>query len=78
MTLNCPCPITTQPMNSSQLFAMTALMETYGGTFVSSISQALRYADPVNRQKLLDAFPDLVEKYGPNSQFMKPKELMEV
>jgi 2-oxo-4-hydroxy-4-carboxy--5-ureidoimidazoline (OHCU) decarboxylase len=53
-------------------------METYGGTFVSSISQALRYADPMNRQKLLDAFPDLVEKYGPNSQFMKPKELMEV
>jgi 2-oxo-4-hydroxy-4-carboxy--5-ureidoimidazoline (OHCU) decarboxylase len=65
-------------MNPAQFFAMTALMESHGGTFVSCISQALRYADPVNRQRLLDAFPDLVEKYGPNSQFMKPKELMEV
>ena len=78
MTLNCPCPIPTQLMNSSQLFAMTALMETYGGTFVSHLATALRYADPVNRQKILDAFPDLVAKYGPASQFMKPKTLAEV
>ena len=53
-------------------------METYGGTFVSHLATALRYADPVNRQKILDAFPDLVAKYGPASQFMKSKTLAEV
>jgi 2-oxo-4-hydroxy-4-carboxy--5-ureidoimidazoline (OHCU) decarboxylase len=46
-------------------------MEKYGGSFVSSIAQALRYADPSNRQRLLDAFPDLVEKYGPNTKFVE-------
>ena len=78
MTLNCPCPISTHLMNSSQFFAMTALMETYGGTFVSHLATALRYADPVNRQKILDALPEIVEKYGPTSQFLKPKSLAEV
>ena len=57
---------------------MTSLMQTYGGTFLSHLATALRYADPVNRQKILDAFPDLVAKYGPGSQFMKPKSLLEV
>jgi len=65
-------------MNSAQFFAMTALMQSHGGTFVSHLATALRYADPVNRQKILDAFPDLVAKYGPTSQFMKPKTLAEV
>ena len=46
---------------------MIVLMEKYGGSFVSSIAQALRYAYPKNRQRLLDAFPDLVEKYGTNT-----------
>ena len=78
MTLNCPCPISTQPMNSAQFHAMTECMQTYGGTFVSHLATALRYADPVNRQKILDVFPDLVVKYGPTSQFMKPKTLAEV
>lgn len=58
-------------MNSTQFHSMIVLMEKYGGSFVSSIAQALRYADPKNRQRLLDAFPDLVEKYGPNTKFVE-------
>ncbi len=65
-------------MNSAQLTAMICLMQSHGGSFVSSIAQALRVADPVNRQRLLDAFPDLVKKYGPTSDFMQPKQLTEV
>ena len=57
---------------------MTSLMQTHGGTFVSHLATALRYADPVNRQKILDAFPEIVAKYGPTSQFMKAKTLAEV
>jgi 2-oxo-4-hydroxy-4-carboxy--5-ureidoimidazoline (OHCU) decarboxylase len=65
-------------MNSTELHAMIARMDSYGGSFVSSIAQALRFADPKNRQRLLDAFPDLVQKYGPDSQFNKTKQLAQV
>lgn len=65
-------------MTNTELHAMIACMDTYGGSFVSSIAQALRFADPKNRQRLLDAFPDLVQKYGPNSPFNKSKQLTQV
>ena len=65
-------------MNSAQLTTMICLMQSHGGSFVSAFANVLRYADPVNRQRLLDAFPDIVEKYGPTSNFMKPKQLTEV
>ena len=78
MTLNCLHSIAIQLMNSAQLTAMICLMQSHGGSFVNAIAQALRFADPVNRQRLLDAFPDLVEKYGPTSEFMKPQQLTRV
>ena len=65
-------------MNPTELHAMIARMDTYGGSFVSSIAQALRFADPTNRQTLLDAFPDLVQKYGPQGQFAQVKQLTQV
>jgi len=65
-------------MNPTELHAMIARMDTYGGSFVSSIAQALRFADPKNRQTLLDAFPDLVQKYGPQGQFPQVKQLTQV
>lgn len=40
-----------------------------GGSFVSTLAQALRYADPNNRERLLNAFPELVARYGPNGMF---------
>jgi len=65
-------------MTSTQLTSMITLMDQYGGSFVSSIAQALRYADPTNRQRLLDAFPDLVAKYGPGTKFAQAKQLTQV
>jgi 2-oxo-4-hydroxy-4-carboxy--5-ureidoimidazoline (OHCU) decarboxylase len=65
-------------MTSTQLHAMITLMDQYGGSFVSAIAQALRYADPTNRQRLLDAFPDIVAKYGPSSSFAQVKQPIEV
>jgi 2-oxo-4-hydroxy-4-carboxy--5-ureidoimidazoline (OHCU) decarboxylase len=65
-------------MTSTQLHAMITLMDQYGGSFVSALAQALRYADPTNRQRLLDAFPDLVAKYGPSSSFAQVKQPVEV
>ena len=65
-------------MSPTELHAMIACMDTYGGAFVSSIAQALRFADPKNRQRLLDAFPDIVQKYGPTGPFNKSNQLTQV
>jgi hypothetical protein len=65
-------------MNSTELYAMITRMNTYGGSFVSSIAQALRFADPTNRQKLLDAFPNLIQEYGPKSRFARAEQLTQV
>jgi hypothetical protein len=78
MSLNSSSPTQPHLMNSTELHAMIARMDSYGGSFVSSIAQALRFADPKNRQRLLDAFPDLVQKYGPQGQFAQAKQLTQV
>ena len=56
-------------MTPSEFHELTNLMQQHGGKFVQSLAATLRYADPINRQKILDSFPDLVLKYGPTSMF---------
>lgn len=56
-------------MTPSEFHQLTDLMQQHGGKFVQSLATTLRYADPLNRQKILDSFPDLVLKYGPTSMF---------
>ena len=58
-------------MTLTELYHLTETMTKYGGKFVSSLANALRYADPANRQRILDAFPDLVQRYGPGSAFQQ-------
>tara|TARA_B100001769_G_scaffold69790_1_gene52107 strand:+ start:2721 stop:2906 length:186 start_codon:yes stop_codon:yes gene_type:complete len=41
----------------------------YGGAFLSKLAEAAMLADPRNRSRLLDAFPEIVSKYGPGSAF---------
>ena len=67
MTLNCLRPIAIQLMTPTETYQLTVCMETYGGKFISSLAVAIRYADPVNKHKLLAAFPEIVAKYGPKS-----------
>jgi hypothetical protein len=59
-------------MTDSEIFDMTERMLQYGGSFIQSLAICIRRADSVNKQKLLDAFPEYVEEYGPNSQFNLP------
>ena len=40
-----------------------------GGNFAVKLADCLAAADPVNRQRLLDAFPELIERFGPESIF---------
>ena len=41
----------------------------YGGEFFSKLAEAALLADPRNRSRILDAFPEIVSKYGPGSAF---------
>jgi len=41
----------------------------YGGEFFSKLAEAALLADPRNRSRVLDAFPEIVSKYGPGSAF---------
>lgn len=58
-------------MNHDELHATLLCMERFGGTFCTKLAAAMRYADPNNRQKILNAFPEIVEKYGPTGPFQR-------
>ena len=40
---------------------------TYGGSFYQALAMAGLKADPSNRQRLLTAFPEMADTYGPAS-----------
>ena len=44
-------------------------IETYGGSFAKQLMAAYRTADIDNKQRIIDAFDDLFDKYGPNGIF---------
>jgi hypothetical protein len=44
-------------------------MLRYGGGFVTSIAEAGFKADAHNRRRLMAAFPEIFEQYGPGSSF---------
>lgn len=50
-------------LTSDQKFKLVENMRRYGGNFVGKLADALVAADPVNAQKIYDAFPEIVEKY---------------
>jgi hypothetical protein len=55
-------------MTDVEFYEMICRMEEYGGSFVVALSYALRKADVRNKQRLINAFPEYVEEYGPNSK----------
>ena len=38
---------------------------------MQKLAEAIRAADTENRKKIINVYPDVVEKYGPNSAFAK-------
>jgi|TARA_R100000734_G_C3315522_1_gene107513 hypothetical protein len=44
-------------------------IETYGGGFAQKLMAAYRTADMSNRQRIIDAFEEYFEEYGPNGIF---------
>lgn len=41
----------------------------YGGSFFRALAQAGMLADPSNKQRLFDAFPEFKIMYGPGTNF---------
>jgi len=50
-------------MTRDELLPIMHAMGTYGGSFAKSLSQAMLLADPDNLQRIVNAFPELIEKY---------------
>lgn len=42
-------------------------MVAYGGSFAGFIGKAMFVADVGNRQRIEDAFPEMLAKYGPDN-----------
>ena len=45
------------------------LMRKYGGNFVRILADLIVAADPENKKLIFTTWPQLIEKYGPDSQF---------
>lgn len=43
----------------------------YAGKFYATLAEAGLHADPLNRNRLFEAFPDLERSYGPGSPFFQ-------
>ena len=56
--------------NQEQHNTLVAAMG-FGGSFVNRLAEAWQYADSVNSAKLGEAFPEIVDRYGPASSFYK-------
>ncbi len=56
-------------MTSNDFYILTETMRRYGGGFCTKLADAICAADSTNKQKIIKAFPELVEAYGPGSRF---------
>jgi hypothetical protein len=56
-------------MDSKQTIHTILTMSNFGGNFERHLAAACLAADPENRLRLLDAFPSIEAKYGPNTKF---------
>ena len=56
-------------MNQSDVYYTATAMKVYGGSFAQAMGGALMHADLTNQVRIIEAFPDLVQKYGPGSYF---------
>lgn len=56
-------------LRGDELVYTVRSMRGFGGSFVQHIGAALQTADSSNAVRLQQAFPDLIEKYGPGTDF---------
>ena len=54
-------------MTTNETYWTLQAARTYGGGFLGRLAEAGILADPNNRQRLLDAFPEIEQCYGPHT-----------
>ena len=67
---------TVKPMNTP-LHQTVEAMHKRGDSFVSGLGSLLLIADPQNRQRLLRAFPEIVERYEAIAVMEETKRMLE-
>ena len=55
-------------MSKSDIFWTMATAAQYGGSFYQALGNAGLAADPNNKRRILDAFPEMVATYGAASR----------
>lgn len=58
-------------MSPDELWSTFHAARTYAGSGLSSLAHAWFLLDPQNRQRLQDAFPEIISSYGPTSPFYR-------
>lgn len=53
----------------TERFKLTEAMLKYGGNFMQRLAMAMRSADPDNFRRILEAFPEVLLEYGPETRF---------
>jgi len=56
-------------MTESDIYWTFAAAYQYGGGFYQALAQAGMKADPINKQRIIKEFPELIDNYGVNSKF---------
>lgn len=52
------------PTQMPSKFPLVDNMRRYGGNFLSKLADAMVAADPDNYRKLVEAFPEIIQKYS--------------
>lgn len=67
------CAIVLKPLlcavTGKQTLASIKTAHRHGGDFISRIAAAALAGDPRNRDRVLNAFPEIIANYGPGSAF---------
>ncbi len=54
-------------MTQDEIFWTLQTAVTYGGGFMARLASAALVADADNKSKIFKTWPEIIEKYGPNS-----------
>lgn len=60
--------------NDPSIYETIERMEAYGGGFASALAIAYTKADPSNKQKIIQTWPELFEEFGPKGIFASPHQ----
>ena len=61
-------------MTASEEHKTLITARIHGGGFIARLAEAALHADPYNRRQVFDAFPLLIAKYGPGTNFYDKHE----